>query len=489
MSVLEPQSAPSYDDVRDAALEVTRDQAVAALWQSGVLLWKVRDHQLTVYEFLAAADGHDFTQRLVYVHRQFGKSFLSLLVAVELALSKKGARISVVAPTQKMLRAVLLPNMTALLEDCPEALRPTFTALDNVFTFPSTGATIRLDGADAGNAENLRGRANDFVIIDEAGFVKDLKSLIKDIVLPSFLTTGGRLLCITTPPKTAGHYCAELRQKLSRVGAFLKFRLSDNTSVTAEVRKRWADECGGEDSPTFRREYECEEITDGDLAVVPEFDEKAQRDIVQPVPAPDPYVARVVGCDLGWTDPTGLLFGYYDFQRARVCIQDEVLLRKARIEEIAQAVKRKEGGLWGTLRPYARISDVDPMVLAELAAAHALTFRPVSKVYGKEQMVNEVRTWVRQRRILIDPRCTQLIAQLEAAIWTSSRKSFDHTEAFGHFDLVDALVYLLQALPLHVNPYPLMPAGVSPDTHYIAPGAFQAEQPLKDLFRSPWRRR
>jgi hypothetical protein len=450
---------------------ITIEAAVAALWSAGVLLQKVRDHQMTVYSFLAGADGRDETMRLAYVHRQFGKSYLANLIGNEVARQKRNARVSIVAPTQKMLRSISLPNMNTLQEDCPESLRPQFSALDSVYTF-SNGSTIRLDGADAGNMENLRGRANDLVIIDEAGFIKDLKALIHDIILPSFLTTGGRLILITTPPKTAGHYCAQLRARLALRGCFLKYRLSDNPSITPDQRKRWADEAGGADSPSYLREYECEEITDADAAVCPEFDSTARAALVAPQPAPDPFVKRVVGMDLGWGDPTGVLFGYYDFRKAVLRLQDELLLEKPLIGVIARDVRAKEQALWPGVPPYARISDIDPMVLAELASTHGLPFRPVSKATGKEQMVNELRTWVRQRRIFIDPRCINLIAQLEAAIWTGTRRSFEHTEAYGHFDLVDALVYLLQALPRGVNPYPLMPEGVNPFTHYIEPGAF-----------------
>lgn len=495
MSLFPPPAMVRHDDsVAEAyaprGAAVTLAAAKDALWRAGVLLWKVRDHQLLAYEFLSGADGVAHTQRLAYIHRQFGKSHLSELIAVEVALQKKRARVTIVAPTQKMMRAILIPNMATLLEDCPADLKPTFNALDNVYTFPSTGSTIRIDGADSGGAENLRGRANDLVIIDEAGFIRDLKALIHDIILPSFLTTNGRLIAITTPPKTAGHYCAQLRHRLSAAGAFLKFRLSDNVSITPEVRARWAEECGGADSATYLREYECEEITDATAAVVPEWNSGAILKLVKDVPAPDPYVSRLVGMDLGWSDPTALVFGYYDFKTARLMIQDELVLRRARIEEIARETKRVEELYWPGQRPYTRISDVDPMVLAELSAAHGLSFRPVSKVL-KEQMVNELRTWVRQERIIVDPRCWQLIAQLEAAVWTSSRRTFEHTEAFGHFDLVDALVYLLQAIPRQHNPYPTMPEGVGFHTHHYDPADYPDHnlEPLRQLFPSPWRRR
>lgn len=464
-------------------------EAVAALWSAGVLLWKVRPHQLGVYEFLSEADGLPLMQRLAYVHRQFGKSYLALLIAVEYALQHPAACITVFAPSQKMLRSIMLPNMTRLLNDCPDGLRPRFNGVDNVFTFPSSGSVIRIDGADQGNAENARGRANNLVVIDEAGFIRDLKGLIKDIILPSFLTTGGRLIAITTPPKSAGHYCAALRQDLDQTGAFVKVRLSENPTISPDVRKRYADESGGEDSASFRREYECDEITDAEAAVVPEFDTVAQGLIVRKVPPADPYTQRITSMDLGWADPTAVLYGHYHFPTATLCVQKESLLKRARIDQIADEVRSTEQALWGSA-PQTRISDIDPLVLSELASKYNLPFRPVTKQV-KEQMVNAVRTWVRERRLVIDPDCSGLIAQLEAAIWTATRRAFEHTPAFGHFDLVDALIYMVQGAPVHLNPYPVLGPDVTDKDYHIHPEAFRPRETraLQDLFRPAWSRR
>lgn len=469
-------------------MNIPADAAIDALWRQGVLVWKLRDHQVDVYEHMMDPR---FTQVLDEVHRQFGKSFNGGVVATETALRKRHATISVVAPTQKMGRTILVPAMEKILEDCPEDLRPTFSTMDNVYTFPSTKSVLRIDGADGGNLENLRGRAHDLVIIDEAGFIARLKELIRDVIIPSFLTTNGRLVCITTPPKTAGHYVAEMRQRLiaEGKGAYKRYRLSDNPTITPEVRERWATEVGGADSPAFRREYECEPLTDAEAAVVPEWNEAAGA-IVRPVPPPDPYVSRVVGMDLGWGDPTGVVYGYWNFTEAKLYIQAEDLKGKPRIEEIATMVRTTERRLWPESSVYTRISDVDPMVLAELSSVHGLHFRPVGKPL-KEQMVNELRTWVRGRRLVIDPSCSNLIAQLEAAIWTDSRRTFEHTPAFGHFDLVDALIYLIHGLPRSHNPYPDAVAGLDPHTHFINTPALPGKgKELRDLFKprsAAWR--
>jgi hypothetical protein len=440
-----------------AAAVITPEQAVIGLWHRGVLAYKLKEHQYDLYSFIAEPPGK---KAVCAVARQFGKSFVALLVAVETCLRKKNARVSVVAPTAKMLRGILLPNMSKLLLDCPSELKPRFSSIDNCYTFPN-GSTLRLDGADSGNADSLRGRANDLVIIDEAAFVSELRALIYDIVLPSFLTTDGRLVVVSTPPKTPGHFFVELAREAELAGSYLRRTIQDNSSVTPAQRARWAEEVGGETSTAWRREYEVEFVVDEDSAVVPEFSDA----LVAPT-KPAEFEHRLVSMDVGFSpDPTAVLFGYYDFRRACLVIQDELLIRRMRTDVLADQLRQTEKDLWSHVEPYSRVSDVDLIVLNDLSSIHGIHFAPTSKDL-KEAMVNELRMWAKSGRIQVDPRCVNLIHQLKTAIWASNRRVFDRTDSGGHFDLVDALIYMVRNAPTTSNPYP-QNVGVSHHTHFI----------------------
>lgn len=69
-------------------------------------------------------------------------------------------------------------------------------------------------------------------------------------------------------------------------------------------------------------------------------------------------------------------------------------------------------------------------------------------------MVNEVRIWVAAGRVKIHPRCKQLIGCLRYGIWDNKRTQFARSGAYGHFDALAALVYLIRNIDINSNPVP-----------------------------------
>lgn len=473
------QLSPNENVPQDA-----QEAAKQQLWQLGILVFKLRPHQKVLYEFISGLDGLNHIKRVAIVSRQFGKSFVALLVAVEHALKNPRSRVLIVAPTAKLLRAALLPSMETILADAPAYLRPKFSALDNCFTFPNR-STIYLAGADA-DVDSLRGRNAHLVIVDEAGFISDLQGLIKNVILPMFISTSGKMVLISTPPNTPGHYLRQAYEDAKSKNASLHLTIHDNSSVTPEMLKEFADEVGGMDSDAWQREYLGRFVINQKSAIVPEF-AKMEAQVVGHCPTPDKHMRTFVALDVGFRDATGAVFGYYDFKKALICIQDEVLLENAATDDIAEAIKAKEKELWGTREPYFRVSDIDLRLIADLCTKHDLSFRPVSKE-ALEVMVNNLRLVVNDARLKIDPRCTNLIFQLHTGTWATSRRTFERTEAGGHFDLVAALIYSLRQMPVYDNPYPSRPEGISGLTHYIHPDAFGDDQGtdkvIEYLFRS-----
>ena len=77
-----------------------------------------------------------------------------------------------------------------------------------------------------------------------------------------------------------------------------------------------------------------------------------------------------------------------------------------------------------------------------------LSFRRPSK--GKiEDQVGVLRNALANDRIVINPRCKQLILQLEQGLWkdTEKTKDFERTSEHGHLDLIAALVYAVKFCP------------------------------------------
>lgn len=460
-------------------LNVSREDALATLWERGEVWYKLYPDQLEVYRFIA-----DCNERIIVINlcRQFGKSFTLALKAIEFAIKRPEALIRYVTGTQKALRKIVQPIFRDILKDCPEHLRPAFNSLESVYRFPN-GAEIHMAGANDGHADDSRGQRAHLCLVEEAGFIDDLDYLVTSVLLPQTKTTGGKIILISTPPITPAHAFHGFATRAEAAGGYIVRTIDDDTHTSEREKATLIREMGGRASSRARRELWCEFIVDEERAVIPEATDEWANAAVAEATGPT-YEQPLVAMDLGWEDRTGILAGYYDFKRARLVIQAEALLRRARTDEIVKAARELEARLWTGKRPPMRVCDAPLLVLNDIQTFHQFPVAAPMKD-ELEAMVNEVRLWVTAGRIQIDPSCRQLVAQLKTATWDSRRKAFERT-AEGHSDLVAALIYMIRTAPVATNPYPALAEGVTDYTHQILEHARKretgAEKALKELF-------
>ncbi len=439
---------------------ISAEEANNLLWHVGRLEHLIRPHQLDLYHFLRETNGVRKTKRVVFASRQWGKSYDALVVATEKALAIEEFVTMVTAKSAISLKQFLLPNMRKLLRRCPPDLMPDYNGVDHIFTFRN-GATIKLGGADTMRAvDSQRGPAVDLWIVDEAGFIPsdELKSLILDVVLPTFIQTRGRMIVMSSPPKQPGHYLITMRNQAILDDAYIERDIDTIEGLDPRDRAEWARECGGEESDTFQREYKCRIVIDSNLALVPEFASDEKR-YIKPVRDPDKYEFLLTSADPGFhPDPAAFIYGYYDFRRAKLVIQSEDLVRKQTTEIQASIVIAKEALLWKERKPWTRIQDVNPQWGADMAIQHKLYWRPVVKD-TLEAMTNNLRMWFAQGKIEIDPRCVNLLHQLRTGCWEPNRTAYQRQDDH-HCDLVACLVYLVRNVPVGSNPYPNLPEGL-----------------------------
>jgi len=448
------------------AAEAMRKKVVGALWQRGQLSYKLDETQRKIKDAFSRASERKF---FLLCSRRLGKSFTLVLEAFETAMRKPYGRVLYLAPTGKDAADIVTDIVDGhLLPDCPEALQPSFDRQQRVYTFRN-GSTIRFRGVNGEHAEGLRGGAADLVILDECGTMDDLAYVVSSVVMPMTLTTNGRILLATTPPRTPGHDSTTIYEDLASRGSAVKFTLLDNPRVPEGIKAEFLLEAGekeedtipilrGEIKPkttTALREYWCEFVTDAASAVLPEFDEQAEKEMVRSSPRP-PHFDCYVAMDPGFQDRTALLFGYWDFMRAKFVIEDEALLHRNSTLDIAQVIERREKELWGGQQPYARVSDVDPRLMTDLWERHRIQFRAVEK-QDSLGAINLVRNMIQTRELEIDPRCVHLIRQMHNAIWNNKATDFARAgqkSLDGHYDLVAALKYLCRSIHRHRNPFP-----------------------------------
>jgi hypothetical protein len=480
--------------------KISRDSAIDRLWRMGQLRWKLDSYQRKLYDIYTNSK----TRKIVMVcARQTGKSWFLITLALETALRNPNNQIKYACPTAVMAQKIILPTFRKLIADCPEDLKPKYVRAEKCFYF-ANGSTIQLEGTDEGNAEKLRGTASNLCIADEAGFMDDLSYVIKDILLPQTLTTRGKILMVSTPPKKSEHDFNKFSAEAKLAGSYIKKTIIDiledikndppqfKNRLAPEIIEEMKQEYGGEQSDTWRREFCCEDIKDSVRSVVPEFTDKMEDAIVKEWPLPQRYDAYDA-MDIGAVDLTGVLFAYLDFRNAKLIIEDEILMNLAAADKntkvLADAIKEKERTLWihpefKTVIPvYSRISDDDLVTINDLDRLHNLKFTPTRKD-GLDGAVNELRIRLNAGQIIINPRCKNLIYQLKTATWNKARSTFERSEEAGHYDLVAAIIYLVRNVQWEKNPYPLL---------YNMPGVFdvynsgklvlsQSAETVKQLF-------
>lgn len=347
-----------------------------------------------------------------------------------------------------------MPNFEAVLNDCLASIMPKYKVKGSKWVFKN-GSEIKLVGLDK-QPNSLRGNTIDMIIIDEAGFVSNLDYIYTSVIIPATMHRPNcKILMISTPPSTPAHDFIDYIQKAELEGGYVKADIYTNPRIDQGTINRLMEESGGEQSTTWQREYLCRVITDANSAIVAEWKkdyiQDRQRDVFWP------FYHKYVAMDLGVKDQTAAIFGYYDFLKAQLVIEDEfvmsgVLMTTERLKAKLQETEKKIFG--DEYKPYLRVSDNNnPLLLQDLSHLHGIHFLPTDKG-TLEEMINALKMMVHRGQIIVKPNCKQLAGCLEYGVWDKRRIKFAQSKTYGHFDALAALVYLVRNLNKHTNPIP-----------------------------------
>lgn len=426
------------------------------LWERGELTWKLRSHQLKLYSSYT-----DCKEKIIVWNcsRRLGKSFALSVLALETCLKKPNALVKYCCAKQKDAKEIIRPLIREIIEDCPIAQKPEFKTQENAWVFPN-GSRIQLMGLDGGRAESVRGGSSDLAIIDEAGLVKELPYIMTSIILPTTITTKGKIILASTPPRSPSHpYITRYVNKARIEGNLITMTLYDNPHIAKDEIDKIIEESGGIDSTDFQREYLCVIVKDENYAIIPEFNPSSEPNIVREWER-RPFYDGYVGMDIGVNDLTVALFGWFDFLSNKIIIEDEFVIngQKFNTNSLAEGIKQKESkvftdALTGEQRtPAMRVCDTSLTLINDLWSLHTLRFLPTRKA-DADGALNTVRKMIQDERIIINPRCKTLIAHLRDGVWNKNKTSFERSSE-GHFDAIDALKYLVRSINLTRNPYP-----------------------------------
>jgi len=433
--------------------------------------------------------------------RQRGKSFGAYALLDMVPRQWPGAKVRYCALTIDTAQAILQSAMGneasdfagGYLASCPRNLRPYRDGYD--WVFPGGGRLIVM-GTDAQTFRRGRGFAQIAIDVrDEFCFYQNLDAveaaLNPGLMIPGVTGHPGRCLRISTPAESPGHPGKLLVDAAKAAGHFELETLYDNPRVDPEaiIRKECARLGYTREqllaSTYWRREYLGLWVTEESRAAVPAWTDEVAAECTREHPRPahfDGYTGHDWG---GYTgDPHAALFGFVDHAAGLLVIEDEYERRGGDAKQLCEDWKAIETRLWGerawdgTLfgagffeqttgwmpdylrrsvaedgprQPFLRLGDNDSNLQGELMG-HGYAVLSADK-HEKHLWVDAFNVLVRQKRVIVNPRCRRFLEQLRTTLWTKNRSEWERTDK-DHGDLIDCAVYISRHVAWHRDPSP-----------------------------------
>ena len=375
------------------------------------------------------------TSRFVSVvaGRRFGKTFLSTGKLLEQAIKSPNRNVWYVAPTYSAAKEIAWDMLIA-------SIPPEYIAKTNETSLTLrliNGSVVALKGAEKPN--NLRGRALDFVVLDE--FADMRPEAWYEVLRPSLSDRQGGALFIGTP-KGRNHFYdlwAKAKDGAKDWESFQYTTLQGGNVPPEEVEAARADL----DERTFQQEYEAAFVTYQGLIYYGFSREESVLDI---------------GDDNG-TLHIGMDFNL-DPMSAVICLRkggklyaiDEIVMYGSNTDEMVAEIKDRYGNRNIIIYP-------DPASRQRKTSAGGRTDLSILQNAGFSVKAKNSHALVRdrinavnsrllsgdgERHLYISPKCKQTIKSLERQTYKEGTSIPNKDDGFDHMN--DALGYLIEYL-------------------------------------------
>ena len=368
--------------------------------------------------------------RTVVAGRRFGKTYLSTLEILQAAISKKEAKVWYVAPTYGAAKEIA---WDMLINTVPDVYiqKTNETALTIKLL---NGSMISLKGAEKPN--NLRGRALDFVVLDE--FADMRPETWSEVIRPSLSDRVGNALFIGTP-KGRNHFYDLWAAGVNGQDGWHSFQFTtlDGGNVPAEEIEQARQDL---DSRTFNQEYCAEFVTYSGLIYYAFSRELSVQNIN----------------DTGSTLHIGMDFNL-DPMSAVICLRhgqdllaiDEIVMYGSNTDEMVSEIRERYPDRHIIIYP-------DPASRQRKTSAGGRTDLSILQNAGFSVKVKKQHALVRdrinavnsrllsgdgERHLFISPKCKQTIKSLERQTYKEGT-SQPNKDGFDHMN--DALGYLVE---------------------------------------------
>jgi len=370
--------------------------------------------------------------RAVVAGRRFGKTFLSTHELLRAALEDKNRNCWYVAPTYKAAKEIAWDMLNDALPD-GYVTKKNESALSLVLR---NGSTISLKGAE--KPDNLRGRALDFVVLDE--FADMRKEAWYEVLRPSLSDRLGSALFIGTPKGRNHFYDIWTRGADGEEGweAFQYTTIEGGNVDEAEIEAARNDL----DERTFQQEYEAKFVNySGIIYYAFSREESVRKGYMND--------QLHIGMDFN-LDPMSAAVCVREADTIQVI--DEIVIYGSNTDEMVDEIKQRYGDRQITIYP-------DPASKQRKTSAGGRTDLSILQNAGFavkvrnshpaiRDRINSVNSRLRStsgvRSLFVDPKCKQTIASLERQTYKEGTSQPNKDDGYDHMN--DALGYLVEYL-------------------------------------------
>ena len=244
-------------------------------------------------EIVKACLDEDIFFVVAIIGRQFGKTTIAENLAIYWSLEKENQVIYWVSPTDSQAQKVYKEIVNAVIESgCIKSKKMPKGDTEIVFT---NGSKILF--RSAASEDSLRGQSVDYMIMDEAAFIK--KDTVETILLPMLNVRGKKCLFISTPKGKNYLYEYFLKgQKLNKWRS-LRYSTYDSPFANQELIDMFKETLAPK---LFQQEVEAEFVDSSSI-----FNNISDVMCLEPIDEPQPDERYFAGIDIGFINDASVL--------------------------------------------------------------------------------------------------------------------------------------------------------------------------------------
>lgn len=393
--------------------------------------------------------------------RRFGKSTLSLALAIKHCLDNAGVKVWIVSPTYSQTKDIYWRSIEKIPFWMDQLTKSGMTVKKNdselLLEFPNK-SILQLKGSD--REDTLRGSGLSFVILDEASSMKP--NVWQEIVQPALLDSGGKALFISTPRGFNWFYDLWMKGMKKDLD-WKSWRYTSYENPLLD--KVFIEQAKADSDPeTFAQEYLSEFKKYAGL-VYQEFNPKIH--VIDGIDLNNDFTYGV-GVDRGLTNPSGVVFAAIDYHE-NFYIYNEIYVKNTPADKLVELIRQKEGHF-----TTYRFCDPAAADFIQTSTSLGYNIQPATKGGDLSKWVLEGISKVKAKlkvqegtgkpKLFIFKHCTNLINEFQQYRWLISRDSENQPtdkpdKQYGYDHLLDSLRYLIGSYtkPSYDEDYDLIP--------------------------------